>query len=256
MREAITRAEFAARRAIALDERSADAYTALGDILDQRGMVDQAGAAYGRAIEIDPRYPTARQWYASHLLKTGEISEGLNQMHFAEQLDPLSLVISVELAEFLDVNGKRKEATTQYLKVLERYPWNYVLNIFAALHFLVDGDFDRAGDLFGQLAIDLGADSAAAKKLTVGIRDPATRRATLMALADTTQSPDIRVNIHRALDGPEAAFAEFERMVDGPLYEAIYLGLDLAALGPDLSAHPRMKAAIQRWLTRLRGRFQ
>ena len=261
--QALDRAERAARKALTLNPRSAEAYAALGNALGQRGRLDESADAFQRAIAIDPRYPTARQWYAGTLAMQGKIAEGLEQILTAQQLDPLSLVIGAEAGEWLDVVGRRADATAHFEQMLERYPDAYVLHLFAAQHFLVERKFDRAAEILGRLAIDLGADSAAGRRLAAEVRDASTRASTLRAIAELDQRPEIVAVNHqpentmaayRALGDNDGAIAAFERTVDGPRYEAIYPGQVLAVLGPELSARPRVQAAMQRFVGRRRAR--
>jgi len=248
--EALDRAEQAARKALALDQGSVEAQTALASALDHRGLLEESSREYRRAIELDPRYPTARQWYAGLLAKMGQLAEAQTQMLTAQQLDPLSLVIGVETGEYLDAVGRRADATTQYLRVLEQYPDAYLTHLYAGLHFLVDGDRDRAAPLLGRLALDLGADSAVADRVRRGTLNPAERGATLHALADSVRTPDISIAAYRSVGENDAAIAVFERAVDSPLWERLYVGHTLALLGPELSSSPRTQAAIQRFIAR------
>ena len=260
--EALDLAERAARRALTLDARSAEAYTALGAALAQRGELQEAAAAFDRAIEINPRYPTGHQWYSTALVKMGRLPDALEQMLTAQRLDPLSLIIGVESGLYLALLGRTNEANAQYERMMERHPNTFVLNFNAGLHYLVHRDFDRAAKLLGQLAVDLGADTIAGRGLEMGLRDASTRTATLRALTDSSRSPElapmqtfpeIAIAAHRALGDDEAAIAAFERAVDvGTTLERIYLTHALVVLGPDLTRSPRVQGAIQRYIGRLR----
>jgi serine/threonine-protein kinase len=260
--EALALADRAARRALALDARSAEAYTALGAALAQRGELREAAAAFDRAIEINPRYPTGHQWYSTALVKMGRPADALEQMLVAQRLDPLSLIIGVETGLYLALLGRTSDANAQYERMIERHPNTFVLNFNAGLHYLVHSDFDRAAKLLGQLAVDLGADTSAGRRLERALRDSSTRTATLRALTDSSRSPElapmqtfpeIAIAAHRALGDDVAAIAAFERAVDvGATIERVYLTHALAVLGPDLTAKPRMQAAIQRYIGRLR----
>jgi len=260
--EALTRAERAARRALALNERSVEAYAALGNALDQRGHSQEAEEAFQRAIAIDPRYATAHQWYATPLAKLGRQSDALEHVLIAQRLDPLSLVIGAEAAEHLDAAGRTAEATAQYERMLERYSSAYVLNLFAGLHFLIQRDFARGAPLVAGLALDVGADSAASRRLEIALRDSATRTNALRSLAEgtlpnavaLTAVPEVRIAAYRSLGDDEGAIRAFEQAVDGPLYERIYINHVRAILGPELSARPRAQAATQRFVARLRAR--
>jgi DNA-binding SARP family transcriptional activator/Tfp pilus assembly protein PilF len=83
----------AAHRAVELDNRSADAHTALGASL-QESANDRARAAreYRTAIALDPRHVTALRWYGLHLAGDGAFDSALVYAQRARQLDPLSPV--------------------------------------------------------------------------------------------------------------------------------------------------------------------
>jgi DNA-binding SARP family transcriptional activator len=80
----------AARRAVELDEGSAEAHAALARSLESERRWDAAGRAFRRALELNPNYATARHWYANHLLRLGEPERGLLEIERATRLDPLS----------------------------------------------------------------------------------------------------------------------------------------------------------------------
>jgi tetratricopeptide (TPR) repeat protein len=254
--EALDRAEAAARRALALDPNSGPALTALGAIQEKSGLEEDAGASYRRAIEVDPTYPTARQWYATYVAEAGDANEGLKQILEAARLDPLSLVILVEVGELLDVLGRNAEATAQYEHVLELYPDAQIAHYFAGIHFLMQRDFERAGTLLGREYIASSGDSAGGNRLADIIRDPVIRPTALPRIADDSRArAELTMAIHRVFGDDDAAVAAFERAVDGPDFELVYLAHLLAVLGPDLSAQERVRAAIERHAARLREHY-
>jgi hypothetical protein len=57
-----------------------------------------ADKEYQRAIALNPGYATAHHWYAWHLIVMGRNREGIFELRKAESLDPLSLIISADLA--------------------------------------------------------------------------------------------------------------------------------------------------------------
>ena len=85
-----------------LDDSLAEAHTSLAFILDLYDW-DWAAAEkeYKRAIALNPGYATAHHWYAWHLIVTGRSAEGIAELKTAESLDPLSLIISADLADAL-----------------------------------------------------------------------------------------------------------------------------------------------------------
>lgn len=97
-REAYPKAKVAAEKALALDDTLAEAHTSLAMI---RASYDwdwrAAEASFRRAIDLNPSYPTAHQWYAEYLAGMGRHAEAQAEIRRAQQLDPISLVFqSVE----------------------------------------------------------------------------------------------------------------------------------------------------------------
>jgi tetratricopeptide (TPR) repeat protein len=49
---------------------------------------------FKRAIELNPNYATAHFWYGEHLTYLGRFDEAIAEIGRAEELDPLSPIIS------------------------------------------------------------------------------------------------------------------------------------------------------------------
>jgi TolB-like protein/DNA-binding winged helix-turn-helix (wHTH) protein/Flp pilus assembly protein TadD len=155
--EAFRQARAAATRALALDDSLGEAHTSLAFALDLYAW-DWAAAEkeYKRAIELNPGYATAHHWYAWHLLVMGRNSEGIFEMTRAESLDPLSLIISADLAEALCVAHLYDESVQQSKRTLDMDPnfavAHYQLGQALAQKHLYDGavaEFQRAIELSG-----------------------------------------------------------------------------------------------------------
>jgi tetratricopeptide (TPR) repeat protein len=82
-------------KALELDSSLAEAHTALGSA-KQFYEYDWASAEreFNRAIELNPNYATAHQWYAQMLNSEGRAEEALVEHQRALVLDPLSLIIA------------------------------------------------------------------------------------------------------------------------------------------------------------------
>lgn len=97
--EGLRHANIYARKAIALDDQLAEAHASLAwclFIYDWKW--DDAVREFERAIELDPRYASARQWYAFALAARGELDKALVQGHSAQELDPSSVSARRSLA--------------------------------------------------------------------------------------------------------------------------------------------------------------
>jgi serine/threonine-protein kinase len=252
--EALDRAEHSARHALRLDDHLGEAHTALALVLEKRGLSEQATAAYERAIEANPRFPTAHQWYSTNLLKLSRDDEALEQMQIAERLDPLSMVILAELAEVLEAVGRRAEARAVYDRAAALYPNALVVNYYFGIHLLMSGEFDRAADRWAKYVIAWTGDSVEARRVAAAIRDPGRREPVLRAIADTARSA-IRTAVYRTFGDDEEAIMAFTRAVERPDFEVIYVPHSLALFGPELRADPRVMAAIERFDQRLREKY-
>ena len=97
-RESYPKAKAAALKALEIDDTQAEAHTSLAMIKasyewEWRG----AEQSFQRAIELNPNYATARQWYGEYLAGMGRHQDALAEIRRAQALDPLSLIIrSVE----------------------------------------------------------------------------------------------------------------------------------------------------------------
>lgn len=88
---AAAKARAAAARALELDDRLAEPHASLGGLL-HRIDVDIEGAEreFRKAIELNPGYATAHQWYAILLAEEGRSEDAVREAQQAVSLDPLS----------------------------------------------------------------------------------------------------------------------------------------------------------------------
>ena len=94
-KESYPKAKAAAIKALELDDTLGEAHTSLAYSLvnydwDWRG----AEKEYQRAIQLNPNYATAHQWYAECLSMLGRHTEAIAEIKRAQELDPLSLIIN------------------------------------------------------------------------------------------------------------------------------------------------------------------
>jgi TolB-like protein/Tfp pilus assembly protein PilF len=121
--EAIPKARTAALRATQLDDSLAEAHTSLALIAENYDYDWQtAEKEYRRAIQLDPQYATAHQWYAECLAFQGRFSEALAESERARQLDPLSLIIATDHAAILYYARQNDRAIEQFRAVLAMEP--------------------------------------------------------------------------------------------------------------------------------------
>ena len=121
--KAYREAKRAAEKALALDERLAEAHAALGLIKTSYDW-DWPGAEkeYRRAIELNPNYETAHQWYAEYLSAMGRHQEAITEIRRAKEINPVSLIINAVEVSVLYIAREYDQAISQGQKTLEMDP--------------------------------------------------------------------------------------------------------------------------------------
>jgi tetratricopeptide (TPR) repeat protein len=130
--EAYPKAKAAATKAIALDGSLGEAHISLAWCLDGFDWNwEAAGKEFTRGIDLSPGYATGHHWYGWHLATLGRHDEAVAELKKAENLDPLSLIISADLAEELLIAHRYDDATKQIRKTINMDPF------FALAHFVL-----------------------------------------------------------------------------------------------------------------------
>ncbi len=146
-RESYPKAEAAAKKALELDDTLGQAHASLAMV---RASYDwnwlEAEKEYKRAIELNPNYATAHQWYALLLLQRGRLDESKAEMMKALDLDPLSLIIAAEAVEPSIQAGRYEEAAQLLRKALEMDP-----NFFGT-HQELGGLYEKKGEFAKAIA--------------------------------------------------------------------------------------------------------
>jgi serine/threonine-protein kinase len=122
-REAFPKAKMAAMRGLRLDPNLGEAHAGLAAVLwlyDWRW--EQAAAEFTHSLALNPSYPTANHWYAEYLMTMGHHQEAIARMKNSQELDPLSLIISVAIAWALYMARRYDDAIEQLQRTVELEP--------------------------------------------------------------------------------------------------------------------------------------
>ena len=158
--EAYPKAKAAAIKALELDNTLSEAHTSLAfsmDVFDWNW--DAAEKEYRRAIELNPGYATAHHWYADHLSEMGRNDEAIAEMRNAAHIDPLSLIISADLAGILLVARLDDEAIEQSRKTEDLDPNFAIAHLELGQAFVEKHSYNDAISEF-QKAVELSGGSA------------------------------------------------------------------------------------------------
>ena len=96
--DAFPRARDAATKALELDSSLAEAHTSLAyyDLYHAWNWIE-AENEFKKAIELNPNYATAHDWYSYYLMAMGRFDEAWKEVNRAHELDPLSVTISTDI---------------------------------------------------------------------------------------------------------------------------------------------------------------
>jgi serine/threonine-protein kinase len=122
-RETMAKQKDAAIRALELDDTLAEARTSLA-VVKLVYDLDLAGAEqeYKRALDINPNYAIAHNWYAIYLTARGRSDEAIAESRRALELDPLSANFSANLADHYFYARQIDQAAAQYQKTIAANP--------------------------------------------------------------------------------------------------------------------------------------
>ena len=250
-RDALPKAREAAIKSIELDPTLAEPHVSLGHIKYYYDR-DWTGAEreFKRAIELNPNYPQAHQWYSLLLVWQGRTDEGIAEVKRAQQLDPLSLPIGMAVGWLLCDANRTDEGIDALKKTLELDP-----NFIAAHHRLALC-YEHKGMSDAALAESKKIDELGARPLAValaghiyavmGRREEAAR-----ALAELQEqskeryvSPAMIAVIYAALGDKDQAFAWLQKSIEE--YDLMATRLKADYRYAPLRSDPRFAELIKR----------
>ena len=122
--DTIPSAKQAALRAVQIDDTLAEPHTTLGLVYVAEWNWAEAEKSYKRAIELDPNYSVAHHWHGDGYLAgiPGKTEEMLSELRKAHELDPLSPMITTDLARRLCYAGRCDEGMKLFQEVLKIDP--------------------------------------------------------------------------------------------------------------------------------------
>ena len=120
--ESITPARAALKKALELDDSSAEAHASTGllNLLELR--LEPAVLELERAVQLKPNYATAHHWLMYSHLTLGQFDPAFLEAKRALELDPLSLIINADVAWTYFCARRYDDAERQARKTLEMGP--------------------------------------------------------------------------------------------------------------------------------------
>jgi len=121
--EAISKAKQAATKALQIDDALAEAHASLAFVSFRFDWNwPAAESEFKCSVELNPNYPTARQWYAVFLSVMGRHEEAIQQITRAQEIDPLSLSVGAAVGRVFHFARQYERAIEQFERTLEMDP--------------------------------------------------------------------------------------------------------------------------------------
>jgi adenylate cyclase len=145
--EAAPLARANALKALEIDDTLAEAHASLGSVMESNSW-DFVGAEreFKRAIEINPSYAPAHQWYSVLLYHLGRFYECHLAGQRALELDPYSRRYQASSVDDLVIEGKTAEAVRRYEELIRMYPDFGSVRLWKSTAHSLAGQFEEAID--------------------------------------------------------------------------------------------------------------
>src|SRR5262249_19721380 len=119
-REAMPQARASAKKALELDDSLGEPWATLANIeWTYDWNTSAAETDFQQAIVLSPNYATVHQWYGMYLCSGARFDAGIAELERARVLDPLSLVIQVNVGR-CRYYARHYDRVTELLEALEQ----------------------------------------------------------------------------------------------------------------------------------------
>ncbi|MBZ5616326.1 MAG: winged helix-turn-helix domain-containing protein [Acidobacteriia bacterium] len=257
-KESLPKAKAAAMKALALDDSLAEAHAALADALGEDYDWKAAEAEYRRALELNPGSARVHYLYSlGFLTPLGRHAEAIAEMQRAQELDPLSLIISANLGTTFMLDRQFDQAIQQCRRTLEMDPHFVPARGALALAYEGKGMLEETIREMQKVLADSYAPQTVSQ-LARAYALAGKRAEALKVMAELNQlsgrayvsSYDV-ATVYVALGENDRAFAELEHAYDEHSERLIWLGVDWRF--DDLHSDPRFQSLLRRMNLPQRG---
>jgi eukaryotic-like serine/threonine-protein kinase len=222
----------AAKKALAIDDTLAEAHTSLGAAYEYEWNWAEAEKEYRRAIELNPSYATAHQWYAVFLGARLRHDEAIAEMRKALEVDPLSLIINTSLGRELYGARRYDEAIAQLRRTLDMdanfaEAHFHLAMVYEAKRMYTEAlaEFQKSTELFADPAMKIWEARVYALS---GKRAEAERLLAESSAMEKTGyvSPYPIATIYAAMGDNDKALAYLEKVFSERSYYVVWLNID------------------------------
>lgn len=231
-KEAMTKAEAAAKEALDNDDTLAEAHTSLGVVLlNYHWDWSEAEKRFKRAIQLNPDYAPAHYWYSNLLVMTARAPEAIRESEIAKDLDPFSAPSVMNFCRALYFARQYDTAAGCFDKLAKEQPTNTNVSYARGLVYLQKGAFADALRIFETLYSADKSRAGAALGYTYAVSGK--RSEALKVLADMQElrtqsyiSPQEIALIYLGLGDTDKAFVLLQQAADEHFAPFAYLAVD------------------------------
>lgn len=246
----------ALRKAQELDDSLPEVHAVLATMKEEAWDFTAAEAEYKRAIELNPNYATARQWYSEFLSGMGRHEEAFAEINKAHEIDPFSRAVNANIGLRLYHARRFDEAIAQYKKVIEMEPNYPVAHSFLASAYEAKGMYQEAIAERRVAGILLGGDSTESSERKAAVFTQALktggaqgywRKRLELRLKDYEQGNESAFTVavtYARLGDKDHAFEWLEKSFAAR--EGDLVGIKTESAFDDLSSDPRFQDLVRR----------
>jgi eukaryotic-like serine/threonine-protein kinase len=251
-KEAFPKGKMAAMRALRLQPDLGEAHNPLAAVLWLHDWQwQEAEMEFNRSLALNPAYPTANHWYAEYLMTMGRHADAIARMKNSQELDPLSLIISVAIGWAFYMAQRYDEAIDQLQRTVDLDP-NYPVTYW--ILGLIRRKMGRP-DLAitaGEKGVKLSGGSPLMRAaLAQTFATAGKRKRAIQILEDLTKltkqkyvAPYFFAGIHIGLGEDDLAIEYLEKSYEEHSHWLIYLHIDPSMDG--LRSNPRFQDLLRR----------
>ena len=250
--ESFLRAEQAALKALEIDGNLAAGHLALAQVKAAfHWEWATAERGFQTALDLNPGDATAHHWYAVYLVGQGRFDQALTEMRRAQDLDPLSLIVSEFAGHVLYSWRRYDEAIEQFHETLKLDPDFGIARVVLGLAYIKKSKYDeavtvlqRARDLWGEnprvtaalgCAHALSGNRAAAEQILEDLK---------RASEDDAFPPTAMATIYVGLAESDLALQWLEKAVEQPGEYQIWFAAN--PIFDPLRSDPRFDRLLER----------
>ncbi len=251
-KDAFAKGKLAAMGALGLDPELGEAHTPQAAVLWLHDWKwQEAQTEFERSLALNPAHPTANHWYAEYLMTMGHHVQAIARMKSSQELDPLSLIISVAIGWSFYMARRYDEAMEQLRRTVELDP-NYPVTYWILGRLLREMGRYELAIAEGEKGVKLSGGSPlmnAALAQTFAVAGK--RKKAMQILDDLTNlakekyiAPYFFAGIHIGLEEDDRALECLESAYEEHSHWLIYLHIDPSMDG--LRPNPRFQDLLRR----------